>query len=136
MNSLKAIAAGIFFVIVATLVLQLVFIMVAVGYNNLAIYYDFLNNIATVLKYVVIFPVIFGVMFLGGYITANLSDSHTMIHCAVVGLISSTGFLWLALENAELSIVGIVLVIVMFIATLLGGIYSKREIPNEKILSI
>ncbi len=126
MNSLKAIAAGIFFVIVATLVLQLAFIMVAVGYNSLATSYPWLHSIATVLKFAAIFPAIFGVMFLGGYITGNLSASKILIHCAVVGLISSAAFLWLALENADLSIVGIILVIMMFIATLLGGVYSKR----------
>ena len=127
MNSLKAIASGIFFVIVATLVLQLVFIMVAVGYNSLATSYPWLHNIATVLKFASVFPTIFGVMFLGGYITGNLAASKIMIHCAVVGLISSVAFLWLALENAELNVVGIILVIVMFIATLLGGVYSNRE---------
>ncbi len=127
MNSLKAIASGIFFVIVATLVLQLVFIMVAVGYNSLATSYPWLHNIATVLKFASVFPAIFGVMFLGGYITGNLAASKIMIHCAVVGLISSVAFLWLALENAELNVVGIILVIVMFIATLLGGVYSNRE---------
>ena len=127
MNSLKAIASGIFFVIVATLVLQLVFIMVAVGYNSLATSYPWLHNIATVLKFDSVFPAIFGVMFLGGYITGNLAASKIMIHCAVVGLISGVAFLWLALENAELNVVGIILVIVMFIATLLGGVYSNRE---------
>jgi len=127
MNSLKAIASGIFFVIVATLVLQLVFILVAVGYNSLATSYSWLHSIATVLKFVAIFPAIFGVMFLGGYITGNLSTSNVLIHCAIVGLISSVAFLWVALENAELSIIGIALTILMFIATMLGGKYSKSE---------
>ena len=127
MNSLKAIAVGIFFVIVATLVLQLVFIMVAVGYNYLAASYPFLHSIASILKYIAIIPAIFGVMFLGGYITGNLSTSKILIHCTVVGLTSSIAFLWLALENAELSIVGIILIIFMVIATLLGGVYSGKE---------
>ena len=126
MNSLKAIASGIIFVIVAILLLELVFIMVAVGYNHLASSYPFLHSIGSVLKYISIFPAIFGVMFLGGYITGNISTSKVLIHSAVVGLLSSVAFLWLALENAELSMVGILLTIMMFIATLLGGGYSKR----------
>ncbi len=59
-----------------------------------------------------------------------------MIHFAGVGFISSIAFLWWALENAELSIVGIILSIVMFIATVLGGVYSKSEITSEKSLPI
>ena len=59
-----------------------------------------------------------------------------MIHCAMVGFISNIALLWLALENADLSIFGIILSIVMFIATVLGCIYSKSEITREKSLPI
>ena len=127
MNSLKAIVSGILFVIIATLVLQLAFILIAVGYNSLASSYPWLHSIATTLKFVGIFPAIFGVMFLGGYITGNLSRSKILIHCAVVGLISSVTFLWVALENAELSFIGIALTVLMFIATIMGGKYSISE---------
>jgi hypothetical protein len=85
MKSIKAIVVGSVFIIVAILLLQLLYIFVAVGYNVLAKDFPFLNDIAGSFRYIVGIPIFIATMFVGGYITANIADMETSIkvwlHC-------------------------------------------------------
>ncbi len=127
MNSLKAIIAGTFFIVVATLLMQLVFILIAVGYTSLAKDYPFLNEISGVFRYLIAIPVFIGSMFVGGYITSAIAKENVYLHCFVVAAITIGGMMWFALENTTLTPSGIGLNIVMWVATMLGGWYWERE---------
>jgi len=127
MNSIKAIVTGIIFIIVALLMMQLAYLLVAVAYNSLAKSYPFLNDISGVFRYLIAIPVILGIMFVGGYLTADIASSSVLMHCLVVGIITSGGSLWMALENADLTITGALLSIMMLLITVAGGLYWQKN---------
>ena len=74
MRSLKAIIAGCVFIVVVILLMQLLYIFVAVGYNALAKGYPFLNDISGLFRYIVGIPVFVIIMFAGGYITRTYGE--------------------------------------------------------------
>ncbi len=127
MNRIKAIATGIIFIIVALLMMQLAYLLIAVSYNSLAKSYPFLNDISGIFRYLVAIPVILGIMFAGGYITAAIATSGVLMHCLIVGIITSGGSLWMALENADLTFTGAIISIMMLVLTAVGGLYWKKE---------
>ena len=127
MNRIKAIATGIIFIIVALLMMQLAYLLIAVSYNSLAKSYPFLNDISGIFRYLVAIPVILGIMFAGGYITAAIATSGVLMHCLIVGIITSSGSLWMALENADLTFTGAIISIMMLVLTAVGGLYWKKE---------
>ena len=130
MNSTKAIIAGIIFIIVATLLIQLAYLFVAVGYNSLEKDYPFLKEISGIFRYLIAIPVFIGVMFVGGYITAAIAKSktlsRTLMHCMVVGVVTIGGTMWLALENANLTLTGIIVNTLMMLATIAGGLWFRK----------
>ncbi len=81
MKSIKAIAAGSLFIIVVILFLQLAYIFIAVAYNALAKDYSFLNDISTYFRYFIGIPVFMVIMFVGGFITANIAREKVWLHC-------------------------------------------------------
>ena len=131
MRSLKAILAGSVFIVVMILLLQLAYIFIAVGYNELAAVYPLLNDIAGWFRYLVGIPVFFAVMFAGGYITANIADKkdiiNVWIHCLVVGGVTVGGMMYSAMENASMTMTGIVVTILALSATSAGGLYWLRN---------
>ncbi len=130
MRSLKAIVAGSLFIIVVILLLQLVYIFIAVGYNALASDYPFLNDIAGSFRYIVGIPIFIATMFVGGYITANIANMETrtkvLMHCMAVGLLTAGGMIYPTLENSEITNTGIVIFILAIAATTGGGIYWQK----------
>ena len=131
MKSLKAIVAGSAFIIVVILLLQLVYIFVAVGYNALAADYPFLHDIAGSFRYIIGIPVFVATMFIGGYITANVANMETirkvLLHCFMVGLITASGMILPTLENSDITITGIVIFILSLAATSAGGWYWQKD---------
>jgi len=128
MNSLKAIVAGTLFIIVVTLLVQLVFLMSVVGYNNLAKDYSFLNDISGIFKYLIGIPVFIGIMFTGGYITAVIAKTNVLLHCFIVAVITIGGTMWMALENSDITLTGIAVNLLLLVATMAGGyIRLKRR---------
>jgi len=127
MNSVKAIVSGIIFIIIALLMMQLAYLLIAVGYNSLAKSYPFLNDISGIFRYLIAIPVILGIMFAGGYITAAIATRGVLMHCLIVGIITSGGSLWMALENADLTFTGAIISLMMLILTAAGGLYWKKE---------
>ncbi|MFV9614895.1 MAG: hypothetical protein ACNYZG_03010 [Gammaproteobacteria bacterium] len=131
MKSIKAIAAGSIFIIVVILFLQLAYIFIAVAYNAMAKDYPFLNDISGSFRYLIGIPVFVVTMFLGGYITANIANMKTSIkvwlHCIAVGLLTTGGMMYSALENTNITITGIVVFILALVATTAGGVYWQKN---------
>jgi hypothetical protein len=131
MRSIKAIVAGCLFIIVVILLMQLAYIFIAVGYNALAKDYPFLNDISGYFRYIVGIPVFMATMFLGGYITASIANMKAIIkvwlHCMAVALITAGGMMYSALENANLTLTGIVVLILALVATTAGGLYWQKN---------
>ncbi len=132
MRSIKAILAGIVFIIVVMLLLQLAYIFVAVGYNMLAKELPFLNEIAGMFRYILGIPLFVATMFIGGYITANIADmvasAKIWMHGLVVGLITSVAMLYPTLENAEITVTGVVVFVLSLAAATGGGFYWQKNI--------
>jgi len=127
MNSIKAIITGVIFTIVTILLMQLVYLIVAVGYNGIAKDYPFLNDIASVFRYLIAIPVLVIIMFAGGYLSGIIANTKEIFHAFLVGVITVTLMMWTALQNADLTITGIVIIILMLLATTMGGLYAKKK---------
>ena len=126
MRSIKAILAGSAFIIIVVLLMQLAYIIIAVVYNELAKDYPLLNEIAGSFRYLIGIPVFMAIMFAGGYITADFARIKVLPHCIAVGLITSSSMIIPTLENANLTVTGIVIFALAIVATSVGGIYWQR----------
>lgn len=136
MKSILAIVAGSLFVFVVMLVLQLAHIYISVGYKMLASDYPFLNDIAGSFKYIVGIPIFMAVLFAGGYITANTANIHVririLLHCLLVGLITVGVMMYSALENANLTLAGVLVTVLAVTASSAGGFYWLRREVSQK----
>lgn len=130
MRSIKAVLAGSLFIIIAILLMQLAYIFIAVGYNALAKNYPLLNDIAGSFRYLIGIPLFMVIMFFGGYITANFAREKVLPHCIVVGLITASGMIVPTLENASLTLTGVVIFILAIGASSAGGLHWQRA--NKK----
>lgn len=131
MRSIKAIVAGSLFVVIVFIILQLAYVIIAVGYNTLAADFPFLKDIAGIFRYLVGLPVLIVTMFIGGYITADIADMHTNIkvwlHCFAVGFIAVGSMMYSAMGNSSLTLTGIVVIVLAIIASSAGGFYWLRR---------
>lgn len=128
MKDVKAIMSGSIFIGVSILVLQLVVLFAMVAYNIAAKDYPFLKDISGDLyRYLLGIPIFIIVMFLGGYLTAAVGQGKVLQNCLMVGVITSAATMFLALENAVLTTTGIVMIVLMIGATVLGGMYWQRR---------
>ena len=126
MRSIKAVLAGSLFIVVVILLMQLAYIFIAVAYNALAKDYPLLNDIAGSFRYLIGIPLFTLIMFFGGYITADFAREKVLPHCLVVGLITASGMIVPTLENANLTLTGVVIFILAIAATSAGGMYWQR----------
>ena len=127
MKSIKAIVAGCAFIIFVILLMQLVYIFIAVGYNALAKDFPFLNEITGSFRYLIGIPAFIAVMFAGGYITANIASVRVIPHCIAVGFITAGGMMYSALVNSSITTTGIVVFILALAATTAGGLYWQHD---------
>jgi len=127
MKSIKAIVAGSMFIIIVILLMQLAYIFIAVAYNALSKDYPVLNDIAGSFRYLIGIPLFMVIMFLGGYITADFAREKIFPHCLAVGLITASAMIVPTLENANLTLTGVVVFILAIVATAAGGLYWQRE---------
>lgn len=139
MRSIIAIIAGCVFIVITILLLQLVYIFVAVAYNALAKDYPFLNEIAGSFRYIIGIPVFIVIMFIGGYITASIAntkaETRVWLHSIVLGLITSGGMIYPTLENSDITTTGIVVILLSLVATMAGGMYWRKGIRISQVLS-
>lgn len=131
MRSIKALLAGVLFIIVAILFLQLAYIFVAVAYNALAKSYPWLNEMVAYFRYFVGIPLFLLTVFTGGYITANVANTQShkkiLVHGILLGMVVAAGTLYPALENADITMTGLVLVALALLATTSAGLYWKKN---------
>lgn len=127
MRSIKAIVAGSLFIIIVILLMQLAYIFIAVAYNALAKDYPFLNDIAGSFRYLIGIPVFMVIMFFGGYVTADFAREKVLPHCLAVGLITASAMIVPTLENANLTLTGVVIFVLAIGATSAGGLYWQRK---------
>jgi hypothetical protein len=126
MRSIKAVVVGSLFIIIVGLIIELAYIFLAVGYNSLAKSYPFLNEISIYFRYLFGIPVLFLVMFLGGYITADLAKQKVLLHCLIVAFITIGVMMLSALENMQLTLSGLIVSVLALTSTLIGGWYWQR----------
>lgn len=131
MKSIQAIVAGCAFVIIVILLMQLLYIFIAVGYNALANDFPWLKDITGIFRYLIGIPVFVAVMFAGGYITANVVEKKdrvtVLLHCVAVAIITAGGMLYSAMENASLTVTGIVVFVLALTASSVGGLYWQKQ---------
>jgi len=128
MRSIKAVVVGSLFIIIVGLLVQLAYVFLAVGYTSLAKSYPFLNDISIYFRYLIGIPVFFLVMFIGGYITADLAKHKALLHCLVVAFITIGVMMISALDNMQLTVSGLVISVLALASTLAGGWYWQRGI--------
>ena len=126
MRSIKAVVVGSLFIIVVGLLVQLAYVFLAVGYTSLAKTYPFLNDISIYFRYLVGIPVFFLLMFIGGYITADLAKHKALLHCLAVAFITIGVMMISALENMQLTVSGLIISMLALASTLAGGWYWQR----------
>jgi hypothetical protein len=134
-NALKAIIVGCVFILITILTLQLVYIFVAVGYNALAQDYPVLNDIVGIFRYLIGIPIFIAVMFIGGYLTANIANMDAGVKagikvtllCMSVALITAGGMIYPTLQGAPITTTGIVIFILSLLATVAGGLYWLKR---------
>ncbi len=128
MKSLLSIASGSTFIVVASLLLQLIALLVMVAYKLLAKDYPFLDDIGGVFRYLVGIPSFLLVMFIGGYISAMFAKNKILLHTLIVGSITTSATMFLALDYMEITVTGVVVIVLMLVATVAGGmLWQKRN---------
>jgi hypothetical protein len=126
MRSIKAILAGSLFIIIVGLLIELTYIFLAVGYNNLTKSYPFLTEVSSCLRYLIGIPVIFLIMFIGGVITADLARQKVLLHCLIVACITIGVMMVTAIENMQMTLSGVVVSLLALVSVLSGGWYWLR----------
>ena len=127
MNSLKSISSGVSFIFIASMLLQLGYIFVVVGYNSVAKNYPFLKGIDWIFQYLLTMPIVILIMFFGGYLAAAIAKYKVIIHSFLVGFITLVVMMWMALQNAQLTSKGLIINLLMLLASTAGGYYWRKK---------
>ena len=126
MRSIKAIIAGSAFIFIALLLMGLIYIFLAVGYNTLTPKFPFLSDITFLFRYFVGIPIFILIMFVGGYITASIANMHekikVLLHCLSVGLITLIITMYSSMKYSSLTSTGVVIIILSLSASSAGGL--------------
>lgn len=127
MKSLLSIISGSVFISVSFLILQLVALLTMVAYKKFSVDYPFLNDIGGIFRYLIAIPAFLLVMFIGGYLSAKIVEKKVLLHAFIVGVITTTGTMWLALDYMEITTTGVVMIILMLAVTVAGGLFWQRR---------
>lgn len=126
MQSLKALLAGFFYIVILGLVIQLIFMFVAMGYTELTNAYPWVSAFGGYVGYAVGIVVYFLLMASGGLITASLAKNNTLIHCFIIGASTTLLSVLSSQNNDELTYFSLVFVIAGIIFTMAGGAYWNK----------
>ncbi|MCF6191096.1 MAG: hypothetical protein L3J51_11500 [Cocleimonas sp.] len=126
-KNVKAILAGVLFIGIAILLMQLIFLLLVVAYNAVASEYSFLKDIRWIFKYLLGIPVLVIIMILGGYITSTIAKTKSILNSIIVGSIVILSMMWSALANSEITISGVIISLAMILAVVFGGGYFKNN---------
>lgn len=131
MQSLKSLLAGFFYIIILGLVIQLVFMFLAMGYTELTKAYPWVSAFGGYVGYAVGIIVYFLLMASGGLLTAVLARTNIFAHCLTVG--SSTTILSVlsSQNNDELTYLSLIFIITGISFTIAGGEYWKQRYINH-----
>lgn len=131
MQSLKSLLAGFFYIIILGLVIQLVFMFLAMGYTELTKAYPWVSAFGGYVGYAVGIIVYFLLMASGGLLTAVLARTNIFAHCLTVG--SSTTILSVlsSQNNDELTYLSLIFIITGISFTIAGGEYWKKRYINH-----
>jgi len=131
MNSIKAILAGILFISIVTLLIQLAIIFLTVGYHYLAKSLPLLHEISVYFRYFLAYPIFFVVLFTGGYITAAIAKKRVLLHCLLVACVTVGISTLSALDYMTLTLTGMLLILLALFSVVFGGWYwHKRVAPS------
>jgi len=130
MNSIKALTAGIFCIIILGLTFQLIFIILDVGYNLLMSSYPVIKDYKQLFYYVIGIPGFFLVMATGGYLTSYYARKYIIAHTIIIGALTCGLALFTSINEDRLTLVGISFFIVGIIFTITGGLYWKKNNPE------
>ena len=130
MNSIKSILSGIIFIFIASLVMQLAYLFIAVAYNGFAKDYHVLHEFSWVFRYIIAIPLFLAIMFVGGYLSAVIAREKVLIHSLIVGAVATGVMMWMALQNADLTSKGIAINLVMLLTTVAGALYWRKRSKN------
>ena len=127
-RSIKAIFTGSLFIFVAMLLLQLVALFAMVGFKALSKDYPFLIELGGVFRYLLGLPLFLLIMFVGGAITAYIAKAKVLLHCSIVGLLTTGAMFWWAAEDAALSNTGLIMMVLMILTSLIGGKFWQSRL--------
>lgn len=127
MLSIKSLLAGFFYIVILGLIVQLVFMFVAMGYTELVRAYPWISTFGGYLGYAVGIAVYFILMASGGLLTAALAKSNILAHCLIVGASTTTLSVLSSQNNDELTYLSLVFVILGIAFTVAGGEYWKNN---------
>lgn len=126
-QSLKSILAGFFYIIIFGLLIQLVFMFVAMGYTELTRAYPWVSIFGGYIGYAVGIFVYFLLMASGGIITASLAKTNVLLHCLIVGASTTILSVLSSQNNDELTYFSLIFVVLGITFTIMGGEYWKRN---------
>lgn len=127
MQSLKSLLAGFFYIVILGLVIQLVFMFVAIGYTELTKAYPWVAPFGGYVGYATGIVVYFLLMASGGIITASLAKTAIRAHCIAVGASTTLLSVLSSQNNDELTYLSIIFVITGIAFTFIGGEYWKKH---------
>ena len=127
MKSFKAILAGCLFIVITIVMMQLAMVFLNVGYNMLAKHFPFLNGISIYFRYLLAYPLLFIVLFMGGYLTAHLAQKKVVLHCLVVGAITVGVSMLSAVDYMVVTSTGVALVLLAVLTIMVGGVYWLKK---------
>lgn len=123
----KSLLAGFFYIVVLGLVIQLVFMFVAMGYTELIKAYPWISAFGGYIGYAIGIAVYFLLMASGGLITAALAKNNILLHCLIVGSSTTALSVLSSQNNDELTYLSLVFVLLGIAFTVAGGEYWKKN---------
>ncbi len=131
MKNIVAVLFGSLFIFVVGLTLELIFIVIAVGFVQLVKLWPFLSELGIYFRYILGIPIFILLMFLGGYITAAIARQQVLLNCFIVASLTIGITFTSALSYSVLTVSGTVVIILALLATVAGGRYWQRKSASE-----
>lgn len=135
MKSVKALLIGGVFIVVSMLLFQLLYLFIVVAYNSLVQDVGLIQGLDAYLGLLLNVPVYLVIMFFGGYLTAEYAEQRVVLHGLLLGIATSLAFLAMAVQNAELSIKGLLVIALSISAAMAGSIYWRKGKSSPDITS-
>ena len=85
-----------------------------------------MDEIGIYFRFLIGIPIIFLIMFIGGYITADIARQKVQLHCLIVALLTVGTMTVSALDQAELTFTGFAVFVLALAATMVGGLFWQR----------